>query len=824
MSEDQKRDLLKRLLREKITARAAADVRLTTAQLRLWELEKYKASPNIHVFAIAYYLDGPLNPDLIGRAMAVVAARHFGLHARMVENDEGPYLESVEPPLLERSEETGDDGKLETRLRAEAANPIDPLAGPAWRCVLIRRSAQQHVLLFCFHHIIADRWSVGVLISELGRAYAALQQGEDISGPPSASAKSESPDDRSGLEYWKNLFSATPQSLHLPLTRDAEGFGGYAGDCLEEKIDIPTVRALKDLATSESTTLFPVLLAAFGMLLRAHTGQTDLLICTPMSGRTRSATRDAIGYFNNIVPLRLDLGGDPTFQELIRSVSVQARAAFEHQNVPFQTIAALPELEGVRTTRCLFTVQNIPGLELELPGITSRYKDIPNGTANFDLSLFAEEKKGTLHVVAHYKTDHFSLEAATELKDRFLACLRYIAQRSAFRLSEFLAEKGSEWAALDVAARRPDTPNPAAPANMIEQRIVEMWRSLFPKHNPSELHSESHFFDLGGDSMLAAKLFARIEKEFGAELPLATLLEAPTPRQLAQRMSDKDWAAPWMSLVPLRAAGSRPPLFLLPGGGGNMLSFRQIANHLGNDQPIYCLRAQGLKRGEEALTSVEEMAAEYINVIQHVHPRGPYMLVGHSLGAVVAYEMAQRLTQMGESVPLVGVFDHPGPDIHLRASDWLRFNLMSIANLSNPERVEFIWRGLRWKVRMRLVALRLQKSPAASRNPSGRSSIDVLEGSIRALRNYKIRPFPGRIALFRAKYAPAKIRSDRFGGWGGAALQGVDVFEVPGTHMSMLAEPHVQALGAALGRCIEDIVAKNSFQSLPASTDSASVR
>src|SRR6185312_4892132 len=110
-----------------------------------------------------------------------------------------------------------------------------------------------------------------------------------------------------------------------------------------------------------------------------------------------------------------DASGDPTFVELVGRISATARGAFEHQTVPFQSIASLSGLQGVRASRCLFSLQNIPGLQLRLPGITTRYQDIPNGTANFDLSLFLEEKDGKLLAVLPYKTHHFSAEKVDEL-------------------------------------------------------------------------------------------------------------------------------------------------------------------------------------------------------------------------------------------------------------------------------------------------------------------------------------------------------------------------------------------------------------------------
>src|SRR5262249_22619858 len=132
--------------------------------------------------------------------------------------------------------------------------------------------------------------------------------------------------------------------------------------------------------------------------------------------------------------------------------------------------------------------------------------------------------------------------------------------------------------------------------SMADERMIALWREVFPQAG-DRLNADSDFFALGGDSMKAAKLFAIIRRESEIDLPLATLFEAPTPRQLAERIGDRDWVAPWFSLIPVQPKGSRPPLFCIHGGGGHVLSFRFIADCL-QDQPVYGLQARGLRPGE----------------------------------------------------------------------------------------------------------------------------------------------------------------------------------------------------------------------------------
>jgi aspartate racemase len=296
--------------------------------------------------------------------------------------------------------------------------------------------------------------------------------------------------------------------------------------------------------------------------------------------------------------------------------------------------------------------------------------------------------------------------------------------------------------------------------------MVEIWRAVFPS---ADIDGNSHFFELGGDSMRAMRLFALIEKEFGHHPPLASLMEAPTPRHLTTMMRDADGVAPWLSLVPIKATGTRPPLFCVNGESGDVLTFRYIGDALAEDQPVYSLQGNGLVRDNGALTSVEAMAEQYIGSVRRLFPRGPYLLAGHSLGAAVAFEMARRFVAAGDRIAFLGLFDQPGPKLKL---GW-RAHIPAITN-----RVSWSFK------RITGATGNVDSTPAA------------------ALSNYEVKPYSGRVTLFRARHGSPHIHSDPLGGWGEVADGGVDVIEVPGTHSSMLEQPHVAALGEAISHCI----------------------
>src|SRR5271165_1358009 len=163
-------------------------------------------------------------------------------------------------------------------------------------------------------------------------------------------------------------------------------------------------------------------------------------------------------------------------------------------------------------------------------------------------------------------------------------------------------------------------------------RLSRIWQELL---GVEAVSPDQNFFDLGGDSSLAVRMFSQIEKVFGIKLPLATLYEAPTIEELARVLRDGISASGWSPLVAIQPTGFRPPFFCIHGAGGTVLMYRELSQHLGDDQPFYGLQAQGLDGSCPPLTRVEEMAEVYVKEIRKAQPQGPYFIGGYCMGGTV---------------------------------------------------------------------------------------------------------------------------------------------------------------------------------------------
>jgi amino acid adenylation domain-containing protein len=372
--------------------------------------------------------------------------------------------------------------------------------------------------------------------------------------------------------------------------------------------------------------------------------------------------------------------------------------------------------------------------------------------------------------------------------------------------------------ALVVAGHSPAEGSPEGqivpPRTPLEFELVRIWERILRTRIAS---IKDDFFDLGGHSLLAVQMFAQIEKVFNARLPLATLYEAPTIEGLARILEGEVAAPNWSSLVAIQPSGSRPPFFCFHGGGGNVLIYRELAKHLGPDQPFYGLQSQGLDGSSPLLQTIEEMAALYVKEIRGVQPHGPYLLGGYCLGGAVAYEAAQQLHAEGEEVALLALLDtmnwHKVQltrwEKRLQRLQRLIFHAAVLLEIDYESKRKFlrgkfndlrnripVWRG------MLLTKLRKRSAKAAS---GSRVLAEVWQVNHRASRNYVPRPYPGAVTDFRPATQYRVLNKPDLK-WDRLARGGQRVDVIPGYPGVMLLEPFVQDLAAKLTACIDGAI------------------
>ena len=343
----------------------------------------------------------------------------------------------------------------------------------------------------------------------------------------------------------------------------------------------------------------------------------------------------------------------------------------------------------------------------------------------------------------------------------------------------------------------------AAPTSEIEHRLLSILRQGF---DLDTLGIDDNFFDLDGDSLVAAGLFARIEQEFGQTLSLDVLFERPTIRLLAELLENPAAVPVRSAVVTIQAGDSCRPLFCLPGIGGNVLEFRALANLFGPAQSLYGLPPVGLDDDQTPHRTISEMAAHAIQQIRKIQPQGPYQILGFSLGGIVAFEMAQQLRAADETTALLALLDSRlwSPPITLSTFQKLRLHWKNLLHSSNRGRLHYLrerWRLL--KGRIRRGNLSQEEGDLVVGLDLSPSSRKVAEVHWQAWRSYQPRIYDGEITLFVAQQHPvlsAAVNGDsRTLGWERWTSRPVAVHPTTGTHAEILRRGELQILAAQLG-------------------------
>ena len=338
-----------------------------------------------------------------------------------------------------------------------------------------------------------------------------------------------------------------------------------------------------------------------------------------------------------------------------------------------------------------------------------------------------------------------------------------------------------------AAAEQSSTSEFVAPRDDFEARMQKIWQQVLAQ---KRIGIYDNYFELGGHSLIAVRLMQRIEKEFGKNILITKLLEAPTIATLTQLVRDDAPSDLWPSIVPLQPNGSKDPLFFVHGLFGSVLRFRDFAAALAPDQPMYGIQAQGLDGVLPPLSTVQEMVDLYYGQLRKFRPHGPYHLGGYSFGGLVALEIARRLIEDGESVGVLALVDtyFSGTE---SAGLLQRFSSLPLSGkvAYTLRRMERFRRGLR-------TMIRVAKLPPAIKH--------VREAAAQAEHKYQPQFYPGTITLFRAAEKGLRGLDNPDGGWEKHA-RGFEVCEIEGDHGSILDQPNVHVLATHIRTRIEQL-------------------
>jgi hypothetical protein len=439
-------------------ARPGAPIPMSYAQESLWLADRLGTLGAAYNESVRLRMAGVLDVGALDRAFNELARRHESLRTRFGTAADGQGVQVIDEGAtfrlqlidLEHLATSERDARIEERIRDATTELFDLTTGPLWRVVVLRLAERDHVLILTTHHIISDLWTLSLLIRQLEALYTAYVRGvpPDLPEPDIQYAdyaiwqrdwlRSERLE--RGLTYWRQQLAGMPAKLDLPTDRPRDAVPSHRGARVSFSLPAALSAAIIELSRREGVTLYMLLLVAFQALLARWSGQRDIVVGSPIAGRTERETENVVGLFVNTLVMRTSMTDDPPFRVLLGRVREVALQAYAYQDLPFEKLVA--DLKVVRDPsrqalfQVMFMLQSYPWAALEWPEI--RLTPLPGGhwTSKFDLTLEVFEGADELIGRMEYATDLFERSTIERLVNGLQALLESAIAKPEQRVSE----------------------------------------------------------------------------------------------------------------------------------------------------------------------------------------------------------------------------------------------------------------------------------------------------------------------------------------------------------------------------------------------------
>ncbi|MFI9365176.1 MupA/Atu3671 family FMN-dependent luciferase-like monooxygenase [Kitasatospora sp. NPDC053057] len=466
---------------------------LSYAQQRLWFLDQLQPGSSVYNVPLGYDITGPLHHTALEQALTEVVRRHEILRTAFRSTAGTPHQVVLPPapvsiPVVDLTAPGRSADEVARLADEEAGAPFDLVAGRVIRARLLRLGEQRHRLLLTVHHLACDAPSVGTLGKELEVQYLAALNGRERREPDLPMQYADFADWQQStlagpeldrlLAYWTDRLAGMP-AQQLPTDHARPPVQSYRGAALTFELPSASVQRLEELGRAEGVTLYSVLLAAFAVLLRAHVGQDEVVVGTPVSGRERPELARLIGFFTNTLVLRCDLGSGPTFRELIQRLWEEVKGALAHQDLPFEKLVEELHPDRDLAQNPLFQVlfsyrYEEEGAGLRLDGCQVQQVLGDTGAARFDLTLSLTRTPAGVTGRLEYSTDLFEATTAERIAERYVKVVTAAAHAPDRPVDELAVLPEGELATLAdwQAGTRAAIPDAALVHQLLARRVA----------------------------------------------------------------------------------------------------------------------------------------------------------------------------------------------------------------------------------------------------------------------------------------------------------------------------------------------------------------
>jgi natural product biosynthesis luciferase-like monooxygenase protein len=416
----------------------------SSGQRRLWFLDQMEPGTPLYNIPYLVRLNGPLNERALDRALSAIIQRHESLRTNFVAIGSEPKQVvrttwTLEMPVtdLRGVAAAGREEELRRLTAEEARKPFNLASDLMLRARLYRLGPTEHALMLVMHHIASDGWSMAILYRELGLFYEAFSTGSAVTLPELPVQYGDFAQWQEEylrgetlqrlVDFWKTTMTGAPALLELPADHPRPPVQSHRGGNVQLKIPGALIAKVKQLSNQNRVTLFMSLLAGFKVLVHRYTGQTDIVIGSPLAGRDAAETEGLIGFFINTLALRSNVGGDPTVRELLARIRDVTLTAYEYREMPYEKL--VEELQPQRNLsfdpicQVFFMLQNVPTAPLKLSGIDLSIAPVYTGTSKSDLTIWCIEQPDYLDVTAEFSTDLFESPTIERMMGHYVTIL-----------------------------------------------------------------------------------------------------------------------------------------------------------------------------------------------------------------------------------------------------------------------------------------------------------------------------------------------------------------------------------------------------------------
>jgi len=760
---------------------------------------------------VQFDLRGEFDPDIWRETWTNVIKRHESMRMSINAPEGKPAMavcwKQVDLPWhvedLSHLREPERLTSIEEYRRREHEQGLDLGKAPVMRVATFQLEPDCHRVLWCCHHLLLDGWSSSLVLRDAMSMYRALKSGVPATaGEPVSYRKYRGHlrgcDNLAAREYWRDQLTDIPEPLQL--CRESKGGGRRLFQSESHTLSVEDSTRLQKSISARKVPAGALIRGAWAIALHQLLGREDVLFGSVVSGRGADfpGIESLVGFLANTVPTRVHVDSEASLDAWLRNLRDEQLRSQLYEDVPLAEILAESERRSFLFDHLLL-IENLPPAQSE----TGDHLQITNYsspvTSNFPLTVTVVPgpEWGAKMI---FDTQVFEEEWIRELLHSLCELLKRMSGHSVTTVGETAV--GLRFPVLPDVAETVPSPDEkeereyTGPRNPCELELLRVWQDVL-QSGPVGIHDD--FFDLGGRSLQALRLFDEIHKRFDQRLPPATLLQHSTVALMARLLQQGEPESTLKCLVPIQSGSVQPPLFCIHAGGGHVLFYRDLAQALGSQYRVYGLQPVGLDGTDRPLKSVEKMASRYLEEIRLVQNRGPYYFLAHCFGASVALEMAHQLRACGEEVSNLFLLDAASP---LPSAPWIDHpDRSALWNLGHVIR-NSDWKRLRWAIRfhtklsvrdfLRPYLVKWRRTEAA--RTAGYLEA-VQQTCYRALFNYRPREYTGPVVLLRSNDNQAVQERELIEDWK-AIAPNLEVEQFPFGHRSFLVQPHVRDVAA----------------------------